>query len=562
MCNSHFERYAMSKALKNKVKLNDMVSVKDFGAVGDGVTDDTAAIQATINAAIAVGGAQVYFPAGTFKVTDTITVLNANSLMLLGSGERNTVLVFLNAVSDKVMFDIDESSSYVTFSDMHLTENSVNYGTSIAVRMADNLANPEGRAQYKNSMIRCRVYGFKVGIQITTDSPTTGATHAFCSENMFFHTRFRNCRTSFLIENIQAVDLTLVGSDIENDDSGETYTFFKDMVGGDYKIFGGSFVGKGVMLDCYQPVGSTSLWQAAKFSMKDSRLECRSTHVGTLFKPVASSFATEGYIQIDGCSFLLFTQNLTLVDFGGKTNVVVTNSKCYNGSLTITESPTTGITAAFNSGDGYYESFGSVVVRDCYGISYSKKTTSTYGTYDERYTAPVTVENELTSPTAGSYTIDAYGFIDHNSKKYSQRGVGLTYAYSNKLVYNIDRPLSSFTNVKFKLPFGATPMKLLMFKHPNVRSTDINYKLYAVKDVANWATPGTFAVGTDAIELANTTTTANRAGYLEIAVNLSSSYFDAGTQFQSGKGTWSEGRMYLELTSGGSMNGFVGVEYI
>lgn len=28
----------MSKAFKNKVKLNDVVSVKDFGAVGDGVS--------------------------------------------------------------------------------------------------------------------------------------------------------------------------------------------------------------------------------------------------------------------------------------------------------------------------------------------------------------------------------------------------------------------------------------------------------------------------------------------------------------------------------------------
>jgi len=54
-------------------KLRDTVSVKDFGAVGDGVVDDTAAIQAAIDATVAQGGGTVYFPAGTYKVTSVIT---------------------------------------------------------------------------------------------------------------------------------------------------------------------------------------------------------------------------------------------------------------------------------------------------------------------------------------------------------------------------------------------------------------------------------------------------------------------------------------------------------
>lgn len=44
-------------------------NVQNFGAKGDGVTDDTAAIQQAIDAAAAAGGGQVYIPPGTFIVS-------------------------------------------------------------------------------------------------------------------------------------------------------------------------------------------------------------------------------------------------------------------------------------------------------------------------------------------------------------------------------------------------------------------------------------------------------------------------------------------------------------
>ena len=56
-----------------QAKLREAVSVKDFGAVGDGVTDDTAAIQAAVNYAESVTydayiGAHpvVFFPSGKY----------------------------------------------------------------------------------------------------------------------------------------------------------------------------------------------------------------------------------------------------------------------------------------------------------------------------------------------------------------------------------------------------------------------------------------------------------------------------------------------------------------
>jgi polygalacturonase len=53
--------------IADKVKFG-FVNVKDFGAIGDGVTDDTAAIRAAADA-VAPGGT-IYFPSGTYFVGD------------------------------------------------------------------------------------------------------------------------------------------------------------------------------------------------------------------------------------------------------------------------------------------------------------------------------------------------------------------------------------------------------------------------------------------------------------------------------------------------------------
>ena len=59
-----------------RAKARDVVSVKDFGAVGDGTTNDTAAIQNAINAVIVNGGGTVYFPPANphYKTVEQITI--------------------------------------------------------------------------------------------------------------------------------------------------------------------------------------------------------------------------------------------------------------------------------------------------------------------------------------------------------------------------------------------------------------------------------------------------------------------------------------------------------
>lgn len=57
-------------------KLNEWVSVKDFGAVGNGTTDDTAAVQAALNYMLNTdySGGTLYIPKGTYKLTSSLTV--------------------------------------------------------------------------------------------------------------------------------------------------------------------------------------------------------------------------------------------------------------------------------------------------------------------------------------------------------------------------------------------------------------------------------------------------------------------------------------------------------
>jgi hypothetical protein len=66
--------------------INGTVNVKDFGAVGDGAADDTAAIQAAITAA----AGKTLVLAGTFRVTGTLNVTASNT-RIVGDGTAKII---------------------------------------------------------------------------------------------------------------------------------------------------------------------------------------------------------------------------------------------------------------------------------------------------------------------------------------------------------------------------------------------------------------------------------------------------------------------------------------
>ena len=77
---------------------NEFADVKDFGAKGDGITNDTTAIQNCINRAASTG--VIFFPAtGSFYNVTSLTIPeNKNNLKLLGTGMVNSYICFSSPI--------------------------------------------------------------------------------------------------------------------------------------------------------------------------------------------------------------------------------------------------------------------------------------------------------------------------------------------------------------------------------------------------------------------------------------------------------------------------------
>ena len=112
--------------------LRETVSVTRFGAVGDGVTDDTAAIQAAIDAA---AGRPVLIPEGTYRVTSGLSYNTTglgvvSGLKLIGDGKFKTVL---NNATGGVLITCTSGTSNTDFQYDVLLENfSITNSTSSA----------------------------------------------------------------------------------------------------------------------------------------------------------------------------------------------------------------------------------------------------------------------------------------------------------------------------------------------------------------------------------------------------------------------------------------------
>ena len=87
---SYLAPYTSAVTRTGNNKWSDIVSVKDFGAVGNGIADDTAAIQAALST-----GKRVYIPTGTYRLSNALGFY-APGQMISGDGRTGTIFLVDN----------------------------------------------------------------------------------------------------------------------------------------------------------------------------------------------------------------------------------------------------------------------------------------------------------------------------------------------------------------------------------------------------------------------------------------------------------------------------------
>jgi len=194
-------------------RLAEVVNVKDFGAAGDASTDDTAAIQAALNAAYgspsapnggfpgAVKNRAVFFPAGYYQITSPLRLKSVMGAHIFGAGRVTTTIQ--NVTSGGSVF-ITNGCEYSRFERLNLLAS----GTNSVCFDLDFDGN--GIPLQSNTFSDINFANADIGLRI-------GNSGFMGSENLITNCFFANHQIYGLVTmNFNALQQTVIGGNLQN----------------------------------------------------------------------------------------------------------------------------------------------------------------------------------------------------------------------------------------------------------------------------------------------------------------------------------------------------------
>lgn len=193
----------------------DPINVRTMGAKGDGVTDDTVAIQTAFNLAFGPPSAPfadstkyrpVYFPAGIYIVTSPLQLTAINGALIYGAGRESSTIKSSNGgnilVTNGFAFCMVRDLEFIT----HSTGICVDLSWDGVVASALESNTFQNVTFSGDDLLGFCGYGIRIG--------NTGQ---MGSENLFLNCLFNKCTTAGLATmNANALDNVVIGGDFQN----------------------------------------------------------------------------------------------------------------------------------------------------------------------------------------------------------------------------------------------------------------------------------------------------------------------------------------------------------
>lgn len=182
---SYIQGGASSVARTVQSKFQEFVSVKDFGAVGDGNADDTAAIQSAITWCQSNSWCQLRVPPGIYKITSTLSITAPIKLIGYGNGFEANGLFPLSTIS-KFLWNGNSTTPMVEFAGVNFG----GFGIEGLELDANNIALKclviDGCVGGKFDDVTCRNYtgSNSIGCHLTSSTTNTCSWNVFTNMNM------------------------------------------------------------------------------------------------------------------------------------------------------------------------------------------------------------------------------------------------------------------------------------------------------------------------------------------------------------------------------------------
>ncbi len=212
-------------------------------ATGNGSTDDTTAVQVSINA-LNDTHPILYFPPGTYKITAALTLTSGNFVSLIGADPTTTTISWGGGANSKVMLQVQGTHNSrvdrLTFNGNNnvgiLIQQSQDNGTwfDTGNEYADDVFINAGGTYNGGTSV-----DFACGFTIGATALVSGNG---CAETAMLRDQFTNGATGIMMGNCNAADMWVWSSTFTNKSGWGLFT-----VCGDYHVFSSNFFGNGLV---------------------------------------------------------------------------------------------------------------------------------------------------------------------------------------------------------------------------------------------------------------------------------------------------------------------------